>query len=88
LKERIIRHVVLNWIPESIKRREVYKGAAYRPIVNLPPVPKRGTIDLLPQKPSARYEREQRKRREEEALKSQTASEVASSTITSPVVTV
>jgi len=85
LKERIIRHVALNWIPESIKRKGLTKGAAYRPIVTfLPPVPKRGKIDLLPQKPSVRYEREQKKRRDEEALKSQTATK----DVSAPVVAV
>lgn len=54
--ERIIRHVVLNWIPEFIKRKEVFKGAAYRRIITfLPPVPKRGSIDVLPQTLYVRY---------------------------------
>ncbi|GJJ68652.1 hypothetical protein EMPS_00998 [Entomortierella parvispora] len=89
LKERIIRHVVLNWIPESIKLKELHRGFAYRPMVTfLPPIPKRGTIDLLPQKPSVRYEREQLKKKEEEALKSQATAEDVSSLIEPPVVTV
>jgi len=89
LKERILRHVILNWIPESIKLKSIRKGAAYRPMVTfLPPIPKRGTIDLLPQKPSVRYERERKIKLQEEALKSLTASKVAPSTITSAVVAV
>lgn len=89
MKERIIRHVALKLVPASIKRKEVNKGAAYRPtIAFLPEVPKRGTLRLLPQKPSVRYEREQKKRKEEEALKNQTAVEGSSSTITPPVVVV
>ncbi|GJJ68679.1 hypothetical protein EMPS_01025 [Entomortierella parvispora] len=75
LKERIIRHVALNWVPESLKLKEIRKGAAYRPMVTfLPPIPKRGKIDILLQKPSKRYEREQRKKREEMTLKSQSTS--------------
>jgi len=54
----------------------------------LPPIPKRGKLDLLPQKPSVRYEREQKKKQEEEALKSATATEDMSSAITSPAVAV
>ncbi|GJJ68650.1 hypothetical protein EMPS_00996 [Entomortierella parvispora] len=86
--ERVIRHVVLNWVPESIKLKELFKSAAYRPMVTfLPPIPKRGTIDLLPQKPSPRYEREQKKKREE-ALKNNAGAESMSSVAASPVVTI
>ncbi|GJJ68680.1 hypothetical protein EMPS_01026 [Entomortierella parvispora] len=89
LKERIIRHVVLNWIPESLKLKEIRKGAAYRPMVTfLPPIPKRGKIDLLPQKPSERYEREQKKKQEEEALKIQSRVEDTSPVATLPVAAV
>jgi len=85
--ERIIRHVLLNWIPESIKLKEIHKSASYRPMITfLPPIPKRGKVDLLPQKPSVRYEREQKKRQEEEALKNQTVVEGASSLIAAPTV--
>ena len=42
------------------------KDASYRPqIAFLPQAPKRGTGHVLPQKPSKRYEEEQRKKREE-----------------------
>ena len=79
--------MVLNWIPESVKLKEIYRGAAYRPKVTfLPPIPKRGTIDLLPQKPSVRYEREQKKKQQEEALKKQTTAEDVSSVVVSPAV--
>ncbi|GJJ74641.1 hypothetical protein EMPS_06999 [Entomortierella parvispora] len=89
LQERILRHVLLNWMPESIQRREIHKGFAYRPMVAfLPPIPKRGKIDLLPQKPSVRYEREQKKKREEEALKSQAAAAEDVSPAVAPVVAV
>ncbi|GJJ68651.1 hypothetical protein EMPS_00997 [Entomortierella parvispora] len=89
LTERVVRHVILNWVPESFKLKEIRKGAAYRPMVAfLPPIPKRGTIDLLPQKPSRRYEREQKKKREEEVLKNQIMTESVSSAIATPVVSV
>ncbi|GJJ68647.1 hypothetical protein EMPS_00993 [Entomortierella parvispora] len=85
LKERIIRHIILNWIPESVKIKELHKGAAYRPMVTfLPPIPKKGKIELLPQKPSVRYEREQKKKAEEEALKSQAVAEDVPYPIVSP----
>ncbi|GJJ68649.1 hypothetical protein EMPS_00995 [Entomortierella parvispora] len=79
LKERIIRHMVLNWIPESVKVKGILKGSAYRPIATfLPPPLKRGTIDLLPQKPCVRYEREQKTKQAEEALQNQSAPDDAS----------
>ena len=81
--------MLLNWVPESLKQKEIRRGAAYRPMVAfLPPIPKKGKIDLLPQKPSARYAREQKKKQVEEVFKSQTAAEDTSSVITSPVVAV
>ncbi|KAK3847063.1 MAG: hypothetical protein J3R72DRAFT_432998 [Linnemannia gamsii] len=58
--ERIIRHVVLNYLPESVKVKGGYKGMEYRPqAVFLPQVPVRGTGFVLPQKVSERYQREQ-----------------------------
>ncbi|GJJ68648.1 hypothetical protein EMPS_00994 [Entomortierella parvispora] len=87
LKERLIRHVVLNWIPQSIKLKEIRRGSAYRPIVTfLPPPPQRGTIVLLPQKQSVRYEKEQKKKQEEEALKGQISAKDVSSTASPAVV--
>ncbi|KAF9146902.1 hypothetical protein BG015_011478 [Linnemannia schmuckeri] len=42
LSERILRQVVFNWLPESIKRKQLLKDTAYRPQANfLPLVPKR-----------------------------------------------
>jgi len=80
--------MVLNWIPESVKIKGILKGSAYRPIATfLPPAPKRGTIELLPQKQSVRYEREQKKIQEEESLKSQAVAEdVSSAAVSSAVV--
>ncbi|KAF9353013.1 hypothetical protein BGX26_009219 [Mortierella sp. AD094] len=58
--ERIIRKVVLNYMPKSLQRRSVIKNLAYRPQASfLPQAPKRGTLDVLPQKPSKRYQEEQ-----------------------------
>jgi len=81
--------VALNWVPESFKLKEIRRGAAYRPMVAfLPPAPKKGKINLLPQKPSVRYTREQKKKREEEALKSQIAAEDTSPVLISPAAAV
>ena len=65
--ERCIRYMVLNWVPESVKAKDFQKTAAYRPQINfLPPAPPRGTIEVLPQKPSKRYQRELKEKQEEE----------------------
>ncbi|KAF9929492.1 hypothetical protein FBU30_001506 [Linnemannia zychae] len=53
LYERILRQIVFNYLPESIKGKQLIKDTAYRPQANfLPQAPKRGTIDIIPQKPS------------------------------------
>ncbi|GJJ68653.1 hypothetical protein EMPS_00999 [Entomortierella parvispora] len=71
LSERFIRYVAMNLVPQSVKMKNLRKGSAYRPQANfLPLAPKRGTCEVLPQKPSKRYEREQ-KQKQEEALKGQ-----------------
>ncbi|KAG0038875.1 hypothetical protein BGZ83_002972, partial [Gryganskiella cystojenkinii] len=80
LKERIIRYLVLNWVPESIQRKELYKGYAYRPQLNFVPlVPKRGQGEVLPQKPSKRYERylEEKRQKEKVAKTGQAVTESA-----------
>ncbi|KAG0278505.1 hypothetical protein BGZ96_002359, partial [Linnemannia gamsii] len=60
LKEKIIRHVVLNFLPKWVFSLSFVKSAAYRPQVTfLPMVPDKGTIASLPQKPSKRYQAEQ-----------------------------
>ncbi|GJJ74622.1 hypothetical protein EMPS_06980 [Entomortierella parvispora] len=57
--ERFVRYIVFHWIPASIKNSTIKKDAAYRPQSSfLPLAPKRGTIDILPQKPSRRHEEE------------------------------
>ncbi|KAF9132821.1 hypothetical protein BGX30_012516 [Mortierella sp. GBA39] len=57
--ERLVRHVVLNFLPRSIQNKQFSKDAAYRPQCTfLPRVPDKGTISSLPQKPSRRYQAE------------------------------
>ncbi|KAG0038842.1 hypothetical protein BGZ83_002975 [Gryganskiella cystojenkinii] len=67
LSERCIRYMILNFVPYSLKLKAFIKGFAYRPQLNFMPLaPKRGTSEVLPQKPSKRYEREQKQKREAE----------------------
>ncbi|KAG0010191.1 hypothetical protein BGZ80_001696 [Entomortierella chlamydospora] len=58
--ERILRKVVLGYMPKSILLKSMNKELSYRPQASfLPLAPKRGTMDILPQKPSKRYQEEQ-----------------------------
>ncbi|KAG0041322.1 hypothetical protein BGZ83_002001 [Gryganskiella cystojenkinii] len=67
MMERIARYVVFHWLPQSLKTKALVKDASYRPQLNfLPLAPKRGTGPVLPQKPSRRYEEEQREKREDD----------------------
>ncbi|KAH7058044.1 hypothetical protein BKA57DRAFT_531337 [Linnemannia elongata] len=67
--ERILRHVVFNWLPKSVQRKQMSKDTAYRPQANfLPLAPKRGTLEIIPQWPSKRIEKEK-----EEAAKKKAA---------------
>ncbi|KAF9285623.1 hypothetical protein BGZ88_009465 [Linnemannia elongata] len=60
LKEKVIRHVVLNFLPQWVFSRSFVKSAAYRPQVTfLPMVPDKGSVASLPQKPSKRHQAEQ-----------------------------
>ncbi|KAF9535971.1 hypothetical protein EC957_001100, partial [Mortierella hygrophila] len=69
LWERIIRYIVFNWLPKSLQHKQMAKDTAYRPQANfLPQVPKRGTMDAIPQRPSKRIEKEK-----EEAAKNEVA---------------
>ncbi|KAF9132819.1 hypothetical protein BGX30_012514 [Mortierella sp. GBA39] len=53
--EKIVRHLVLNFIPTSVKARQFSKAAAYRPqVAFLPPAAERGSIKALPNRPSKR----------------------------------
>ncbi|KAG0044154.1 hypothetical protein BGZ83_010599, partial [Gryganskiella cystojenkinii] len=67
MMERIVRYIVFHWLPQSVKTKALVKDASYRPQLNfLPLAPKRGTGPVLPQKPSRRYEEEQRKKQKHE----------------------
>ncbi|KAF9118013.1 hypothetical protein BGW39_001570 [Mortierella sp. 14UC] len=58
--EQMLRHVIFNWLPKSMQRKQLQKNTAYRPQANfLPLAPKRGTIDIIPQAPSKRIQREE-----------------------------
>ncbi|KAG0293469.1 hypothetical protein BGZ96_002811 [Linnemannia gamsii] len=60
LWERILRHVLFNWIPRSFQMKQISKESAYRPQANfLPRVLKRGTLEVVPQKPSRRVFQEE-----------------------------
>ncbi|KAF9930442.1 hypothetical protein FBU30_000493 [Linnemannia zychae] len=53
LSERIIRKIVFNYLPKSIKEKQTIRDTAYRPQANfLPQAPKRGTMDVITQRPS------------------------------------
>ncbi|KAK5827766.1 hypothetical protein F5H01DRAFT_409512 [Linnemannia elongata] len=68
--ERVLRHVVFNWLPKSLQRKQLIKDTAYRPQANfLPLAPKRGNLDVIPQKPSKRMQKE----KEEEASRTNVA---------------
>ncbi|KAG0281194.1 hypothetical protein BGZ95_006020 [Linnemannia exigua] len=65
--ERVLRQIVFNWMPKSLQKKQMNKDSAYRPQANfLPQAPKRGTVDVIPQNPSKRIQKE---KREEEAKK-------------------
>ncbi|KAG0281209.1 hypothetical protein BGZ95_006035 [Linnemannia exigua] len=58
--ERVIRQIIFNWVPKSIQMKQLTKDTAYRPQSNfLPPAPRRGTVDIIPQRPSKRIQREE-----------------------------
>ncbi|KAF9345398.1 hypothetical protein BGX26_003166 [Mortierella sp. AD094] len=58
-KERLIRYIMCNWIPSSIKMKQYFKDTVYRPQASfLEYVENRGTGEVLPQKPSKRYAEE------------------------------
>ncbi|KAG0281199.1 hypothetical protein BGZ95_006025 [Linnemannia exigua] len=58
--ERVLRQIIFNWVPQSLLTAQLVKDTAYRPQANfLPQAPKRGTIDVLPQKPSKRVQEQE-----------------------------
>ncbi|KAF9171563.1 hypothetical protein BGX20_007345 [Mortierella sp. AD010] len=55
--DRLIRKVILNYMPKSIQAKSAMKNLTYRPQATfLPLAPKHGTSPVLPQKPSKRYQ--------------------------------
>jgi hypothetical protein len=53
---------VFNWMPKTMQMKQLLKDTAYRPQANfLPPAPKRGTMDTIPQQPSKRIQRVEEK---------------------------
>ncbi|KAG9325641.1 hypothetical protein KVV02_000666 [Mortierella alpina] len=60
--ERLLRHIVFGYLPQSMLHKDTVKAASYRPQCNyLPLTPNHGTCSVLPQKPSKRYQEEQEK---------------------------
>ncbi|KAF9142435.1 hypothetical protein BG015_000894 [Linnemannia schmuckeri] len=67
LWERVLRHVLFNWVPRTLQMKQISRDSAYRPQANfLPQAPKRGTLDVIHQKPSKRLQKE---KEEDEARK-------------------
>ncbi|KAF9936258.1 hypothetical protein BGZ67_002520 [Mortierella alpina] len=53
---KLIRYMVLNYLPKSIQLRKLIERSAYRPqVAFLPQAETRGTCAVLPQRPSKRY---------------------------------
>ncbi|KAF9215082.1 hypothetical protein BGZ59_002332 [Podila verticillata] len=58
--ERLMRHVVFNYLPKSFLLNGMIKDGAYRPqVMFMPRVSDRGRVASLPQKPSKRYTEQQ-----------------------------
>ncbi|KAF9984940.1 hypothetical protein BGZ75_003511 [Mortierella antarctica] len=65
MRDRIVRRMVLNYLPELAKRSNLIKKLSYRPqAAFLPQVPNHGISKVLPQKPSWRYTELQKKKDE------------------------
>ena len=63
----MIRTIFLHYLPQSIVKNNLKKVSAYRPQVTfLPMVPFRGKGPVLPQVPSARYQREQEEKKKQQ----------------------
>ncbi|KAF9347776.1 hypothetical protein BGX26_000759 [Mortierella sp. AD094] len=59
--ERLLRQIVFGYLPKSMLHKDTIKAAAYRPqCMYLPVTPNHGTCAVLPQKPSKRYQEEQK----------------------------
>ncbi|KAF9115430.1 hypothetical protein BGX27_007805 [Mortierella sp. AM989] len=65
--EKFARKLVFNWMPGWLEKSTLTKAAAYQPQVTfIPFVPKKGTINVKPQKPSKKFLEEQRLNKERE----------------------
>ncbi|KAF9124338.1 hypothetical protein BG015_005109 [Linnemannia schmuckeri] len=61
--ERVFRYFIFNWLSTAKVGSQFVKDSAYRPQANfLPQAPKRGTADVLPQRPSKRLQEEDEKK--------------------------
>ncbi|KAG0376825.1 hypothetical protein BGX24_007168 [Mortierella sp. AD032] len=59
LAERLLRHVIFNWLPQSMLIDQMQKESAFRPQANfMPQAPRRGTVPIITQKPSKRIQTE------------------------------
>ncbi|KAK3848476.1 MAG: hypothetical protein J3R72DRAFT_500237 [Linnemannia gamsii] len=59
ITERILRHMVFHWLPGSKLNDQMQKESAFRPQANfMPQAPRRGTVPVVPQKPSKRIQKE------------------------------
>ncbi|KAF9896400.1 hypothetical protein BX616_007532, partial [Lobosporangium transversale] len=59
--ERLLRKAVLNWMPKWLEEINLTRTEAYQiQATFLPRVPRRGTLMPVPQKPSRRYQEEQK----------------------------
>ncbi|KAF9985076.1 hypothetical protein BGZ75_003370 [Mortierella antarctica] len=59
-KDRLVRHVMFNWIPKKVQTEQYMKDAAVRPqACYLPQVENRGSAPVIPQEPSKRFVEEQ-----------------------------
>ncbi|KAG0281196.1 hypothetical protein BGZ95_006022 [Linnemannia exigua] len=57
--ERILRHMLLNWMPKSMRLSHQIKASEFRPQANfIPQVPDRGVNKVASQKPSRRIQKE------------------------------
>ncbi|KAK3832359.1 MAG: hypothetical protein J3R72DRAFT_454209 [Linnemannia gamsii] len=64
--EKFMRKAVLAWLPKSFEKNNLTKAGSYRPQASfLPQAPVRGTVPVLPQKPSKRYQEELRRHQQE-----------------------
>ena len=62
--EKLVRHAIFNYLPNSVYEAKLAKSSVYRPQASfLPTVPFRGSAPVLPLIPSKRYEREQARKR-------------------------